>query len=70
MYAVVVGLDDRESYGAPDIYVFNDLDKATDFYDWLIDTDPADDGTDEFRDSFDAVVTQVSIPPQHWDQAL
>lgn len=70
MFAVLVGLNDHESYAPPDVYVFNDKDQAVEFIDYLRDTDPTNDGTEEFAESFDAVAVEVSIPPQHWDQAL
>lgn len=53
----------------PEVYVFTDEAKANEFLDWLYDTDPSNDGTDEYRESGPFVVVPVIDPPDHWDKA-
>lgn len=52
-----------------EIYIFNDEETAYNFVDWLLDTDPANDGTLTFRQSY-AKVIPISTPPEHWNKNI
>ena len=68
MYAVL----DTQGYDIPEVYIFNTYHEAVDFKAWMIDTNPQNDGTHEYRAeaSDQIVITPVMVPPDHWNKVL
>lgn len=65
MYAVIF----RDDAGTPEVYVLQNRETAEAFRAWVADTDPANDGSDAFYQSY-ATVTRVEPTPAHWDKSL
>lgn len=67
---MIAVIDKRVDADVPDVYVFNTTTEAQEFVDWLVDTDPDNDGTDEWGASVPITTIFTSIPPDHWNKAL